>query len=119
MRPSQNRPLTRANAPWRLLLLNVLVLPGLGSIRGGRRRSGIWQLILGSLGGLIMAAALFAIGLEWVKSFQMERGLELDRRLLWSLEGGLTMFFVAWFWALGTSITLFRIATGDSESADG
>lgn len=35
------------------LLLNVLVLAGLGSIVGGRTQEGIWQLVL-YLGGAIM-----------------------------------------------------------------
>ncbi len=39
------------------LLVNVLVLPGLGSIIGGRHQEGIWQLSL-CLGSLLLGILL-------------------------------------------------------------
>ncbi len=46
------------------LLLNVLVLPGLGSLIGGRIQEGIWQLVL-SLGAVIISflAVISVVGI--------------------------------------------------------
>lgn len=40
------------------LLLNILILPGLGSLIGGRIQEGIWQLVL-SVGSILLAVILF------------------------------------------------------------
>ncbi len=39
------------------LPLNILVLPGLGTVIGGKQNNGIWQLSL-FIGGLIVGSAL-------------------------------------------------------------
>ncbi len=39
------------------LVLNILILPGLGTLIGGRTREGVWQLVL-LIGGLIIGFLL-------------------------------------------------------------
>jgi len=45
------------------LLLNILILPGLGSLIGGRTKAGIWQLVLVICGGLL---SIIIIGIPFV-----------------------------------------------------
>lgn len=42
------------------LILNVLILPGLGSIIGGKTKTGIWQIIL-SVIGIILSFIIIGI----------------------------------------------------------
>jgi len=88
--------------------VNVLVLPGLGSIEAGRRRSGYCQLALSLLGVVLTAGALLRFGLEWVHSLESENGLTLDHALIWWMAAGVVVFFASWLWALGTSLRLLR-----------
>ncbi len=96
---------------WRWLLLNLLVLPGWGSIRAGRRRSGYGQLMLGIIGGIVTVTAVTKIALEWARSLQLEEGPDLDQRLVWWTAGGVIIFTIGWFWALATSVQLLQQAS--------
>lgn len=42
------------------LILNVLILPGLGSLIGGKTKAGVWQLVL-SIVGIILSFVLVGI----------------------------------------------------------
>lgn len=44
------------------LILNVLILPGLGSIIGGKTKTGIWQIVLFSI-GVVLSLILVGIPL--------------------------------------------------------
>jgi TM2 domain-containing membrane protein YozV len=65
------------------LLLNILVLPGLGSLIGGRIRSGIIQVFLAVLGFLLSITLIGAII-------------------------GVPMMIIAWIWALITGINIVK-----------
>jgi hypothetical protein len=97
-----------AHQPWRWLLMNVLILPGWGSIKGGRRGSGYMQLFLGLIGVSITAVSLFEIGMAWIHSIQTESALDLDQSLIWWTGVGVVLFFVSWFWGLATGISLLQ-----------
>lgn len=61
------------------LLLNILVLPGLGSMIAGKKQEGTWQLVL------------FLVGLP-----------------LTIVIVGFALIAAAWIWALVTGITLVQ-----------
>ncbi len=63
------------------LLLNILVLPGLGSIIGGRTKVGIWQLVL------------FVVGIP-----------------LAFVIIGIPLMIAMWIWALVTGIEIIQSA---------
>ena len=94
--------------PWRWLLLNVLVLPGLGTIKAGRRRIGNWQLVLGLIGFIVSTAAAVQIALSWVRALANGLAWRAEMRPVWLACAGLVLFFISWFWALATSIELMR-----------
>jgi len=60
-------------------ILNIIILPGLGSIIGGRKNEGIWQLVL-FIAGIPLAFVLI----------------------------GIPMMIAAWVWALVTSIKIVK-----------
>lgn len=93
---------------WRWLLLNLLVLPGLGTIKGGRTRTGGWQLALGLIGFVVTAAAAVRIAFNWISALANGLSPELDMGLVWFASAGLVLFFVSWFWALASSLDLMR-----------
>jgi len=62
-------------------ILNVLILPGLGSIIGRRKKEGTWQLVL-FIAGIPLAFILI----------------------------GIPMIIAAWVWALVTSIEIAKNA---------
>ena len=89
------------------LFSNLLVLPGLGSLMGGRRAAG-WAQAIGSLGGFLLT---LPFGLDFFTrwsstgSFPMQHG----PWLLWALAG-LAAFGVSWTWSAFTSLALLRSA---------
>jgi hypothetical protein len=93
------------------MLLNLLVLPGWGSFKAGRRWSGVAQLVLGLAGALVTVAALYKFWVGWLHSFQTETPLQFNTSLIWWVGTGVVVFFISWFWALGTSIQLLRQAS--------
>jgi TM2 domain-containing membrane protein YozV len=63
------------------LLLNILILPGLGSLIGGRTKTGIWQLIL-SVIGIVLSFVII----------------------------GIPILIASWIWALVTGIQMIQEA---------
>lgn len=63
------------------LILNVIILPGLGSLIGGKTKEGIWQLVL----------AIVGIILSWVLI-------------------GIPIIIAAWVWGIVTGIKLIQEA---------
>jgi hypothetical protein len=73
------------------LILNVIILPGLGSLIGGKTREGIWQLVL-YIGG-------FLLGLLLILSVV---GVFVGIPVL------IIAPIVAWVWGLMTGIKLIK-----------
>mgnify|MGYP001561444223 CR=1 FL=1 len=65
------------------LLLNILILPGLGSLIAGRIRSGVIQVFLAVLGFLLSVTLIGAVI-------------------------GVPMIVIAWIWALITGINIVK-----------
>lgn len=89
---------------WACVAANLLILPGLGS----------W--ILGRVAGLMqMAMALTGFGLTLIWAFWLVKAwlalkhlpTEAGPHLAKALTGVL-LFTVAWFWALGSSLSILR-----------
>jgi hypothetical protein len=78
------------------LITNLLVLPGLGSVMGGRKGSGYSQILLSMAGFLITLVELVKIAVAWVQEFQLPADPALYR---WTLIG-MGIFLGAWIWSL-------------------
>lgn len=79
---------------WVALVLNILVLPGLGSLVGLRFKSGIFQLILYIIGLGVVTGGFF--GYIFNSMF-----------IIVVIVGGL-LVLLSWIWSLFTSISVIR-----------
>lgn len=72
------------------LILNVLIfpLPGIGSLLGGKVKIGIWQIVLGIVGSL-MLTQFTPVVIWWV---------------------GFFVWLFAWVWGIVTGVQLIREA---------
>mgnify|MGYP006304891171 CR=1 FL=1 len=73
------------------LILNIVILPGLGTIIGGKQKDGIWQIVL-YLGGFIL-------------------GLLLTITIIGAIIGIPILFgapIAAWIWGIVSGIELIR-----------
>ncbi len=75
------------------LILNVIILPGLGSLIGGRVLAGILQMVFSLLGlGLVVGGAIFSIFLIGIPF----------------LIAGLVLMFSMWVWSIVTGVRLIQ-----------
>ena len=65
------------------LILNILILPGLGSLIGGKIKAGVWQLVLAIVGAIL---SIFLIGIP--------------------------LLLAAWIWGIVTGVRLIQEAKG-------
>ena len=86
-------------------MVNLLVLPGLGSFLGHHRVSGIAQVILSLAGfGLtVLWSVTFISAWFHTKQFPADGGPYLR----WGLIG-LGLFLAGWLWALASSLQILR-----------
>jgi hypothetical protein len=99
------RPLTKTKATI-CVALNLLMLPGLGTLIAGRR-SGWAQLILGLIG--------FGLNFGWAVWFfaVLLRSEQLPENLtahIWVALSGVAIFLIGWLWALVSSLQISREA---------
>ena len=90
-----------------LIALNLLCLPGLGSLLAGRRVSGVAQMLFALVG--------FALGLVWfVQLIALYAGQDefpdLSALPFGALVTGVVLFAAAWLWALASSLQILRDA---------
>mgnify|MGYP000265344530 CR=1 FL=1 len=81
------------------LVVNLLVLPGLGTFLAGRRRLGILQAML-ALTGFGLTGVWFAtFGAAWwqTREFPLDGG----PHFAWGITG-VALFLAAWCWSLAT-----------------
>lgn len=98
------------------LFTNLLVLPGLGSLMGGRRREGWPQLALSLVGaGLALGFLVEFVG-RWVRSGRYP--LDLGPWLWWAVLG-VALFGVAWLWSLATGRSLLAEVEGSRPRGGG
>jgi hypothetical protein len=100
-----SQPLTRTKATI-CVALNLLVLPGLGTLITGRR-SGWPQMMLSVVGfGLNCAWAVWFFAVL-LRSEQLPEDLTAH---IWVALSGVVIFLVAWLWALVSSLQILREA---------
>jgi hypothetical protein len=78
------------------LLINILILPGLGSIIGGRTKEGIWQLVLLFISGLFI---LFGIPLSLII-------IGIPMIILGSI-----LSLGVWVWSIYTGVQMIQAAS--------
>jgi len=102
----QGAPPNARQTAWSWLLTNLLVLPGMGSVMGGRK-VGYLQAAM-AISGMILSL-VFAVSLvrEWWVLGELPA---LDRRWLVHGLGGITLFGLGWIWGLATGLSLLREA---------
>jgi hypothetical protein len=85
-------------------LANALILPGLGSIIGGRR-AGWVQAALAVAGFILTNVWAVSFAAEWfgTREFPWNGGPHFRMGLI-----GIALFIVAWTWALATSWIILR-----------
>jgi hypothetical protein len=86
------------------LLTNLLVLPGLGSLMGGRK-VGWLQIMLALVGFVLTPSYFIGIAKHWIRTGQYT--CEFNRYLLLSFLG-LLLFLGAWGWGLATGLAIRR-----------
>jgi len=97
-----------ANSDVKNALVNLLVFPGLGSLRAGRWVAGLGQLVL-VLSGTAMGLIWFFKELS--QYYGLMFGDEKPKAVGWIGEIGAVLFVISWAWAGVTSISLFRDAS--------
>lgn len=90
-RTTQARPRKSIGLAIISLILNVLILPGFGSLIAGRIRTGIWQIVLFLVGAFFVAVAI------------------IYQSAYYLLVLGL-LCIAALIWAIVTSVNLIREA---------
>lgn len=75
------------------LIVNILILPGLGSIIGGRIKTGIWQIVL-----IVVAILLCLVGIP----------LSLILIGIPLIVLGCLLGFAVWIWGIVTGIQMIQ-----------
>ena len=89
-------------------MLNILALPGLGSLLAGRRVAGAGQLGLAAAGSTLLVVWLFKLLTQY---YDLMFEDVHPQPVGWiGLTGGI-LFVISWLWAMVTSISLFREAS--------
>jgi 4a-hydroxytetrahydrobiopterin dehydratase len=109
-----------ANSHVKNALVNLLVFPGLGSLRSGRWSAGIGQLVLvlsGTAMGLIWFFKEVSQYYGLMGSLQDGAVDEKPKAVAWIGEIGAVLFVISWAWACVTSISLFQQASRETAKA--
>ncbi len=114
-------PLSRQTA-WGYFTTNI-TLPGFGSLMAGRR-SGYFQAAL-TICGVVLTLIFGVRFMHWAlvnwsqlhspDADPVETLLAMWLAVRWPLLG-LALFFIAWLWALGTSLGLLRAAKAAEQA---
>ena len=87
--------------------MNLLVLPGLGSVLARRRIAGASQLLLTTVGAGMSIWWLIVLTRQWAQDgyFPWDGGDDFRIGVT-----GVLVFAVAWVWSLVTSLSVLRAA---------
>jgi hypothetical protein len=103
---AESKPITASRAMG-CLATNLFVAPGLGSLFARRYGVGIGQFLLALAGFLFF----FAWFVDVMRQFYAQiESAETPHLHHWLAVTGLAIFFIAWIWALCTSVALLREA---------
>jgi len=89
----------------RIVLLNLLVLPGLGSLRGGLLFQGIGQIALAVIGSVVLFVWLIKLLSQY---YGLMFGDVKPQPLGWLGLAGGALIGLSWVWALLTSLNYHR-----------
>jgi hypothetical protein len=106
------QPLSRARV-WTCILTNQLATPGLGSLMARRVWAGTGQLLLALAGFVLIVVWFFEVMIQY---YGQVTGDVPARPVGWIGEIGAILFVASWFWALVTSISLWRQAESDERA---
>jgi hypothetical protein len=87
------------------LLVNLLVLPGLGTLAAGQRLAGVAQAGLAILGFALVVLALGSYVVAWIRAAAPPAAI--GPQLATGLAG-LGLFALAWFWSFASGLALLR-----------
>ena len=89
------------------LMMNLMVLPGIGSWMGGKRKTGVAQILLSFLGTLfiIVWLAMWISKMIETKTFIVEPDLALAVG-----AAGIVLFLGAWGWSFHTGMLFVKAA---------
>ncbi|MBS3073875.1 hypothetical protein J4447_00285 [Candidatus Pacearchaeota archaeon] len=79
------------------LILNIIIIPGLGTLIGRRTREGIWQLVM-SLGGLIIGMFIVLVSM----------GAEMIALMFLGFAVMFILPIAAWIWGIISGIKLIK-----------
>ena len=85
------------------LILNILVLPGLGTLIGGETKKGVWQMVLALTIIPIILLALLSLSLGSVGAFAVVLVVGI---ILW-----IPLVIAMWIWALVCSIKQIKASS--------
>jgi hypothetical protein len=113
LREAWNGPMDDSRA-WACLTVNLVGVPGLGSLLGRRFIAAAGQLVLSLSGAAISLWWMVSVLAYWLRNRELPPP---GPDLLYAL-GGLVFFGLGWLWSLATSLLLLREAR-QSEAAGG
>jgi len=100
------------NRTARNALLNILALPGLGSLLSGRWLAGTGQIIFVTAGSVMLFIWLFKVLAQY---YGLMFGDVQPQAVGWIGETGGVLFVISWLWASVTSFSLFREAAAQES----
>jgi 4a-hydroxytetrahydrobiopterin dehydratase len=120
MRPfSRNRKIVTRAVARNAALANQLATPGLGSLMAGRWIAGTGQLILSSVGCIMILIWFFKVMIQYYGQIGVI-GEAQPIKINWNtLIIGAILFAIAWLWSGVTSISLFREASKGAAKSNG
>lgn len=85
--------------------MNLVVLPGLGSLLARRRIAGAAQAMLAGIGAALSLWWLILLARQWTREsyFPIDGGDDFRIGVI-----GVLIFAVAWVWSLATSLSVLR-----------
>jgi hypothetical protein len=102
------------NRTARNALLNLLAMPGLGSLLAGRKVAGTGQIIFVTGGSVMLFVWLFKVLAQY---YGLMFGDVQPQAVGWIGETGGALFAVSWLWAAVTSFSLFREASSQESQS--
>jgi hypothetical protein len=105
--PRQGGSTLSSSEAWAALIVNLLVVPGGGSLML-RRKSGWLQMLVAVVGaGITFYGGIIALRAMYRFSVDTE---VLDTGPLWWMAAGFALFLAAWLWGLATAVQALRSA---------
>ena len=90
-----------------LVGLNLLVLPGLGTLLAGRRVSGVLQVAL-AVAGFLFSVRWFSQLMTIATTISADGFPDLEALPFRSIVVGLGIVLAAWLWSLASSLQFLR-----------